>query len=190
MAECVGERGRGGLEQLRTVVRNLVDNDGITYIQADPNGDAITNGDGTAVPGPWHLDALPLVISASDWDALESGLVQRSRLLDAVLTDLYGPRRSVTSGVLPAQLLFAHPGYVRAARGIEVPGGTSCSCTAATSAAPPTGRSASTPTGRRRRRAPATRWPTGASSRTPSPTSTSGSGRGPPRRGRRRCGWR
>ena len=104
------------------MVRSLVDNDGITYIQVDTNGDAVTNGDGTAVPGPWHLDALPLLISAADWDTLESGLVQRSRLLDAVLTDLYGPRRSVTSGVFPAQLLFAHPGYVRAARGIEVPG--------------------------------------------------------------------
>jgi uncharacterized circularly permuted ATP-grasp superfamily protein/uncharacterized alpha-E superfamily protein len=65
---------------------------------------------------------LPLVISASDWDTLESGLVQRSRLLDAVLTDLYGPRHAVTSGVLPPQLLFAHPGYVRAARGIVLPG--------------------------------------------------------------------
>ena len=48
--------------------------------------------------------------------------MQRSRLLDAVLTDLYGPRHAVTSGVLPPQLLFAHPGYVRAARGIDVPG--------------------------------------------------------------------
>ena len=35
LAECVGERGRGGLEQLRAVVRSLVDNDGITYIQLD-----------------------------------------------------------------------------------------------------------------------------------------------------------
>jgi uncharacterized circularly permuted ATP-grasp superfamily protein/uncharacterized alpha-E superfamily protein len=122
LAECVAERGRGGLNRLRTVVRSLVDNDGITYVQVDPHGDAVTNGDGTAVPGPWHLDALPLVISSADWDTLEAGLVQRSRLLDAVLTDLYGARRSITSGVLPAQLLFAHPGYVRAARGIEVPG--------------------------------------------------------------------
>jgi uncharacterized circularly permuted ATP-grasp superfamily protein/uncharacterized alpha-E superfamily protein len=122
LAECVAERGRGGLNRLRTVVRSLVDNDGITYVQVDPHGDAVTNGDGTAVPGPWHLDALPLVISSADWDTLEAGLVQRSRLLDAVLTDLYGPRRSITTGVLPAQLLFAHPGYVRAARGIEVPG--------------------------------------------------------------------
>jgi uncharacterized circularly permuted ATP-grasp superfamily protein/uncharacterized alpha-E superfamily protein len=122
LAECVGERGRTGLDRLRSVVRGLVDNDGITYVQVDPHGDAVTNGDGTAVPGPWHLDALPLVISSADWDVLEAGLVQRSRLLDAVLTDLYGARRSITSGVLPAQLLFAHSGYVRAARGIEVPG--------------------------------------------------------------------
>jgi len=122
LAECVSERGRGGLDQLRAVVRGLVDNDGITYVQVDGHGDAVTNGDGATAPGPWHLDALPLVVSTSDWDVLESGLVQRSRLLDAVLTDLYGARRSLTSGVLPAQLLFAHPGYLRAARGIEVPG--------------------------------------------------------------------
>ena len=122
LAECVGERGRVGLDQLRSIVRGLVDNDGITYIQVDRHGDAVTNGDGTAEPGPWHLDALPLVLSSEEWDALESGLVQRSRLLDAVLTDLYGPRNAVTSGVLPPQLLFAHPGYIRAARNIEVPG--------------------------------------------------------------------
>jgi uncharacterized circularly permuted ATP-grasp superfamily protein/uncharacterized alpha-E superfamily protein len=122
LAECVGERGRGGLDQLRSIVRGLVDNDGITYIEVDRHGDAVTNGDGTAEPAPWHLDALPLVLSASEWDALEFGLVQRSRLLDAVLADLYGPRHAVTSGVLPPQLLFAHPGYIRAARGIEVPG--------------------------------------------------------------------
>ncbi|MDX1882949.1 circularly permuted type 2 ATP-grasp protein [Mycolicibacterium sp. 120270] len=122
LAECVGERGRSGLEQLRGVVANLVDNDGITYIRQDEGDDAVTNGDGSAVPGPWHLDALPLVISAADWATLEAGLVQRSRLLDAVLADFYGPRDSVTSGVFPPQLLFAHPGYIRAACGIEIPG--------------------------------------------------------------------
>ncbi|MCH9728289.1 MAG: circularly permuted type 2 ATP-grasp protein, partial [Actinomycetia bacterium] len=122
LADGVREWGRGGLDRLRAVVRSLVDNDGITYIQVDHNGDAITNGDGATVPGLWQLDAMPLVISAADWNTLEAGLVQRSRLLDAVLTDLYGERRSITSGLLPPQLLFAHPGYVRAARGIEVPG--------------------------------------------------------------------
>jgi uncharacterized circularly permuted ATP-grasp superfamily protein/uncharacterized alpha-E superfamily protein len=122
LAEVVGERGRAGLDRLRSVVRGLVDNDGITYIETDRHGEADPNGDGAAVRGPWHLDALPLLISGPDWDLLEAGLVQRSRLLDAVLADLYGPRRAITTGVLPPQLLFAHPGYVRAARGIEIPG--------------------------------------------------------------------
>jgi uncharacterized circularly permuted ATP-grasp superfamily protein/uncharacterized alpha-E superfamily protein len=122
LADVVGARGRSGLDRLRGVVRGLVDNDGITFIEIDRHGEAVTNGDGTAVPGPWHLDALPLLISAADWDILESGVVQRSRLLDAVLADVYGPRRSITGGVLPPQLLFAHPGYLRAARGIEIPG--------------------------------------------------------------------
>jgi uncharacterized circularly permuted ATP-grasp superfamily protein/uncharacterized alpha-E superfamily protein len=43
-------------------------------------------------------------------------------VLDAVLADLYGPRSLLTEGVLPPELVFAHPGYVRAATGIEVPG--------------------------------------------------------------------
>ena len=123
VAAVLGERGRAGLDQLRGEVRGLVDNDGITYIQLDAEGEALPLDEhGTAEPGPWHLDAVPLLISSSDWDVLQAGLVQRSRLLDAVLTDLYGERRSITSGVFPPELLFAHPGYLRAARGIEVPG--------------------------------------------------------------------
>ncbi len=113
LADCVTERGRAGLDRLRAVVRDLVDNDGITYI---------SGGDESAVPGPWQLDALPLIVSAAEWDQLEAGLVQRSRLLDAVLTDLYGQRRLITGGILPPQLLFAHQGYVRAAQNIQIPG--------------------------------------------------------------------
>ncbi|TFV58865.1 hypothetical protein E4P42_10210 [Mycobacterium sp. PS03-16] len=111
LAQCVAERGRGGLHRLGEVVRDRVDQDGITYRHGD---------DGA--PGGWRLDGLPLLVPAADWDVLEAGLVQRSRLLDAVLTDLYGPQRCLTSGVLPPQLVFSHPGYVRAARGIQVPG--------------------------------------------------------------------
>jgi uncharacterized circularly permuted ATP-grasp superfamily protein/uncharacterized alpha-E superfamily protein len=125
LAEVVGERGRPGLDRLRSDVRMLVDNDGITYIEVGHDarhGGLATDGHGTAVPGPWHLDPIPLLISSGEWEHLEAGLVQRSRLLDAVLADLYGPRRSITTGALPAQLLFAHPGYLHVARGIAVPG--------------------------------------------------------------------
>jgi len=119
LAEAIGERGLSGLDRLRSDVRGLVDNDGITYIPVDDPAKADRYG---AAPGVWQLDAMPLMVSATDWEVLESGLVQRSRLLDAVLTDLYGPRQSITGGVLPPELVFAHPGYLRAARGITVPG--------------------------------------------------------------------
>jgi uncharacterized circularly permuted ATP-grasp superfamily protein/uncharacterized alpha-E superfamily protein len=121
LADAVAERGRAGLDRLRSVVHSLIDNDGITYTEVDPNRDGPASGHGLE-PRPWSLDTLPLVVSAADWDVLEAGLVQRSRLLDAVLADLYGPRSLLTEGVIPPELLFAHPGYVRAANGIEVPG--------------------------------------------------------------------
>ena len=120
LADAVGDRGRAGLQRLRSAVHQLVDNDDITYTRVDPAKEPAASGQGE--PRPWHLDPLPLVVSAPDWEALEAGLVQRSRVLNAVLADLYGGRRSLTEGVLPPELLFAHPGYVRAANGIEVPG--------------------------------------------------------------------
>ncbi|MGE2818073.1 circularly permuted type 2 ATP-grasp protein [Mycobacterium heidelbergense] len=117
LADTVAECGRAGLNQLRSLVHSLIDNDGITYTEVDSGRD----GHGLE-PRPWSLDTLPIVISAADWEVLEAGLVQRSRLLDAVLADLYGPRSLLTDAALPPELVFAHPGYVRSATGIEVPG--------------------------------------------------------------------
>jgi len=122
LADLVGARGRAGLERLRDVLRGLVDSDGITYIEIDRHGETVTDSHGMAMPGPWHLDGIPLLISAEDWQTLETGVTQRSRLLDAVLTDLYGDQRCLTAGVLPPQLLFGHPGYIRAVRGVQNPG--------------------------------------------------------------------
>lgn len=115
VADTIAERGRMGLDRLRSVVRSLIDSDGITYTDVEPGGHGLE-------PRPWILDTLPIVLSAPEWELLEAGLVQRSRLLDAVLADLYGSRSLLTEGVLPPELLFAHPGYVRAANGIEIPG--------------------------------------------------------------------
>src|SRR5271168_4451129 len=121
LADAVGERGRAGLNRLRSAVHQLVANDDITYTGIESDTQPAVDGNGVE-PRPWHLDSLPLLVAAADWEVLEAGLLQRSRMLNAVLADLYGPRRSLTEGVLPPELLFAHPGYVRAAAGIEVPG--------------------------------------------------------------------
>lgn len=64
--------------------------------------------------GPWRLDPVPLVLDAETWTPLEVGLAQRAELLNAVLVDLYGERRLLAEGVVPAAVVMGHAGYVRA----------------------------------------------------------------------------
>ncbi|WP_067531907.1 circularly permuted type 2 ATP-grasp protein [Nocardia crassostreae] len=110
------EQGRDGLHRIDGRVRRLIEDDGITYTELR------TDPERTAAPSPWRLDPIPLLVSAEDWSVLEAGVVQRSRLLDALLGDLYGPRRTLTAGLVPPAVVFAHSGYVRAAHGISLPG--------------------------------------------------------------------
>lgn len=68
---------------------------------------------------PWHLDVFPLLLEPEDWAALERGLVQRARLLNAVVGDLYGPQQLVKSGVIPAPMVFANPSFMPNACGYK-----------------------------------------------------------------------
>ena len=43
---------------------------------------------------PWPLSHVPLLIDATEWQALKAGLVQRAELLEAILADIYGPASS------------------------------------------------------------------------------------------------
>ncbi|KAF0836734.1 circularly permuted type 2 ATP-grasp protein [Nocardia caishijiensis] len=110
LSAAFAEHGVAGLADIDHRVRRQIEDDGVTY--TGPDGDA----------RPWRLDPIPLLVSADDWTRLEAGLVQRSRVLDEVLTDVYGPRRLLSSGVLPPEVVFGNAGYVRAAHGITVPG--------------------------------------------------------------------
>ncbi|NNH73274.1 circularly permuted type 2 ATP-grasp protein [Nocardia uniformis] len=111
------DQGRAGLHQMDARVRRLISDDAITYTEVSGYP-----GERASEPTPWRLDPIPLLVSADDWTDLEAGLVQRSRLLNAVLTDVYGERRTLTAGLLPPQLVFGHRGYVRAAHGVSLPG--------------------------------------------------------------------
>ena len=79
--------------------------------------------EGDATRRPWRLDALPLLISAADWRRLETGLIQRARLLDLVLADCYGEQRLLREARLPAPLVLGNPQFLRPCHGVPVPGG-------------------------------------------------------------------
>ena len=67
------------------------------------------------------LDPIPHLLSALEWAALEAGLRQRARLLDLLLADVYGPRDLLGRGVLPAEIVYGHPGFLRPCAGLPVP---------------------------------------------------------------------
>ena len=109
--------GAPGLTTLSGRVERLLEDDGVTYTPVTGDRDAPP-----AASEPWRLDPLPIVLQEPEWARLEAGLIQRSTLLDHVLTDLYGPGQLVGSGLLPPELVFQHLNYLRPAHGIRLPG--------------------------------------------------------------------
>lgn len=114
--------GNLGLDELlyrRSEARRLLDDDGVTYniYGHDAVGDA-------PIPAvaPWALDPVPVLLASDEWAGVELGVVQRAELFNLVLTDLYGPRQLLRRGVLPAELVLGHSGFLRPCDQIRVPG--------------------------------------------------------------------
>jgi uncharacterized circularly permuted ATP-grasp superfamily protein/uncharacterized alpha-E superfamily protein len=94
--------------------QDLIHENGVTYnVYGDPRG----------LDRPWQLDPIPFLISAREGEQLQEGLVQRARLLEAILADLYGPQNLLARGLLPPELVFANPGFLRPCHGIDLAGG-------------------------------------------------------------------
>jgi uncharacterized circularly permuted ATP-grasp superfamily protein len=95
--------------QHRQIMRLLREN-GVTYnVHGDPDG----------WHRPWELDPIPMIIASDEWDRLEVGLAQRALLVDLIFADLYGARTLLKEGLLPPELVFAHPGFLRSCDGIR-----------------------------------------------------------------------
>jgi uncharacterized circularly permuted ATP-grasp superfamily protein len=94
--------------------RRSIRENGVTYnIYGDPQG----------MDRPWELDMVPLLISPADWTRLETALLQRTRLLNLILADVYGPQTLIAAGLLPPSLVLSNPAFLRPCHGIRVPHG-------------------------------------------------------------------
>src|SRR3954466_14630906 len=88
--------------------RQLIRQHGVTFnVYGDPRG----------LERPWPLDPVPVLLSADEFASLTEGLAQRASLLDRLLADLYGPRRTIAEGGVPPEGFLAppHPLLPRAA---------------------------------------------------------------------------
>ena len=109
----IGTTGLADLDRRATTVARQVSEDGVTYNVYSEEG---------GPQRPWPLEVLPFLISADEWAKIEAGLVQRARLLQAILADVYGSGALLRAGLLPPALVYGHPGYLRPLAGVAPAG--------------------------------------------------------------------
>ncbi|MEZ5658757.1 MAG: circularly permuted type 2 ATP-grasp protein [Burkholderiaceae bacterium] len=81
--------------------------------------DVTFRGAEDAVGRPWRLDLVPFKMDAAEWATLEAGLIQRARLLDALVADSLGPQRLLVDGVLPPPVFWRGGDFPVACRGLS-----------------------------------------------------------------------
>lgn len=96
----------GGIEACARRMDRALEEEGVT---------SLLPGDAPA-QAPARCDPVPLVLSAAEFEQLSAGLVQRGRLLEAVLADLYGPQALLAEGAIPPALVFTNPLFLRQCR--------------------------------------------------------------------------
>ncbi|HXD39520.1 MAG TPA: circularly permuted type 2 ATP-grasp protein [Ramlibacter sp.] len=109
--------GRDGFDDLSRRTVNLerqVRDNGVSY-----NVYAAANGP----QRPWSLDLFPLIVSPQSWQQIETGVLQRVKLLDRIMSDVYGSQQLLERNLLPPALVQGHPGYLRAMHGVKPAGG-------------------------------------------------------------------
>ena len=79
--------------------------------------------DGDDIDRAWPFDVIPRVIDGAEWDAVETGLLQRLRALNAFIDDIYNEQRIVADGVFPAELLVDSANFRPQCRGVRPPYG-------------------------------------------------------------------
>jgi uncharacterized circularly permuted ATP-grasp superfamily protein/uncharacterized alpha-E superfamily protein len=93
--------------------QRLIEENGVTYnVYGDPRG----------IDRPWQLDPIPLLVSREEWAGFVAAVAQRALLLDRMLADLYGDRRLLSESLLPPELIYGNPAFVRPCHGLRVPG--------------------------------------------------------------------
>ncbi|MDP3620149.1 MAG: circularly permuted type 2 ATP-grasp protein, partial [Ramlibacter sp.] len=108
--DTLGLDGFNDLNRRTVNLQRQVRDNGITYnVYADADGPQ----------RPWSLDLFPLLISPESWQQLEAGVLQRVRLLDRIMADVYGPQQLLSRNLLPPALVQGHPGYLRAMHGVK-----------------------------------------------------------------------
>jgi len=100
------------LSKKEELARGLFMSQGITFT-------VYSSGEGIEKIFPF--DIIPRIITASEWDLIERGIKQRLRALNLFLKDVYHEQFSLKDGIVPIDLIYSCPHYLREMQGVNVP---------------------------------------------------------------------
>ncbi len=113
--EHLGTEGFADLNHRASSLARQIRDNGVSYnVYSDASGPQ----------RPWSLDLFPLIVTPESWQQIETGVLQRVRVLEHVMADVYGPQQLLKAGLLPPALVQGHPGYLRPMHGVAPVGGT------------------------------------------------------------------
>ncbi len=93
-------------------IKNKIRENGVTYnVYQEPKG----------LNTPWKLDPIPFLIEQKEWESISKGLQQRAVLLDLIYRDVYGDKKLLKDGILPAELVFENTGFFRSCSDVKLP---------------------------------------------------------------------
>ena len=88
-------------------------------IAAHLHGEGVSfGGDGGSA---FRVDPVPRILPAGEWSRLEAGVAQRTRALAEFVSDIYGDRRIVEAGHVPARVIESADHFEPWMMGVESP---------------------------------------------------------------------
>ena len=95
-----------GLEKLQNKQKEIdwhLEDNGVTYNTYDDLDGQMSRA--------WSLDPIPFVISENEWSEITKGLVQRAKLFNLILKDLYSEQKLIKENIIPAEVVYGHKGF-------------------------------------------------------------------------------
>jgi uncharacterized circularly permuted ATP-grasp superfamily protein len=76
---------------------------------------------GEGIEKIFPFDIIPRIITPGEWDYIEKGIKQRLKALNLFLKDIYSNQFIIKDGVIPAEMIYSCPHYLREMHNFPVP---------------------------------------------------------------------
>lgn len=110
--DCLKKISQEELSKKEELSKQLFISHGVTFTVYNDN---------EGIEKIFPFDIVPRIITAAEWDFIEKGIKQRIKALNLFIKDIYNEQFIFKDGIVPADLIYSCPNYLREMKGIIVP---------------------------------------------------------------------